>query len=205
MLIEDLVNEKLISPPGFLANNTMYLTLVGSVAYGVSDVESDQDIYGFCIPPKDILFPHLRGIIPGFGEQGERFDQYQEHHIKRPSNGHEYDLSIYNIAKYFHLCMGNNPNMIDSLFTPQRCVLHCTKVGHMVRDNRKLFLHKGSWHTFKGYSYAQLHKARNKSKGVAGIRKLEEKLDIPHDISYNEVLEEIKKRGINDGKIHREI
>jgi hypothetical protein len=31
-------------------------------------------------------------------------------------------------------------------------------VGEHVRENRKLFLHKGSWFKFKGYAYSQLHK-----------------------------------------------
>jgi len=50
------------------------------------------------------------------------------------------------------LAMKNNPNIIDSLFTPQFCVLHTTKVGNMVRDARRSFLHKGAWHRFKGYA-----------------------------------------------------
>ena len=58
--------------------------------------------------------------------------------------------------------MDNNPNMIDSLFTPRTCVLSCSKIGEMVRENRKLFLHKGSWHKFKGYAYSQMNKMRVK-------------------------------------------
>ncbi len=34
--------------------------------------------------------------------------------------------------------------MIDSLFTPWRCVMHPTQVGEVMRENRKLFLHKGA-------------------------------------------------------------
>jgi hypothetical protein len=64
--------------------------------------------------------------------------------------------------------MGCNPNMIDSLFTPRRCILHITKIGETVRENRKLFLSKKSWHTFKGYSYSQIKKA--KSKEATGKR-----------------------------------
>jgi len=36
------------------------------------------------------------------------------------------------------------------------------QIGEMVRENRKLFLHKGAWHKFKGYAYSQLHKMRTK-------------------------------------------
>jgi len=58
--------------------------------------------------------------------------------------------------------MENNPNMIDSLYTSQNCVQHCTTVGNLVRENRKLFLHKGCYHKFKGYAYSQLHKIKTK-------------------------------------------
>jgi uncharacterized protein len=37
-------------------------------------------------------------------------------------------------------------------------VLHSTRVGNLVRENRKLFLHRGAWPKFKGYAYSQLHK-----------------------------------------------
>jgi len=144
----------------------MYETLMGSIAYGVSSDQSDHDIYGFCIPPKEDVFPHLDGEIPGFGEPKKRFEQFQQSHIDDPSaqggKGIEYDLTIYSIVKYMSLCMECNPNMIDSLFTPQECVLHITQVGTMVREARHLFLHKGAWPKFKGYAYAQLHKMRSK-------------------------------------------
>ena len=60
--------------------------------------------------------------------------------------------------KFFRLAIENNPNIIDSLFTPTTCVLHSTRVGNLVRENRRLFLHKGAWPKFKGYAYSQLHK-----------------------------------------------
>ena len=63
--------------------------------------------------------------------------------------GRAYDLTIYGIIKFFNLAMHNNPNIIDSLFTPVNCVLHSTRVGDIVRENRKLFLHKGAWSKFK--------------------------------------------------------
>jgi predicted nucleotidyltransferase len=139
--------------------------MMGSVAYGVSSDTSDMDIYGFCIPPKEELFPHLKGEIEGFGRQKQRFNQWQQHHVEDPEARKEYDFQIYNIAKYFQLCMECNPNMIDSLYTPRFCVLHSTKTGEMVRENRNMFLSKKAWHTFKGYAYQQLKKMDRKPEG----------------------------------------
>lgn len=162
-LIERLHSKGLIKPPPFVVGGTQYLTIMGSQAYAVNNDDSDQDIYGFCIPPKDVIFPHLRGEILGFGTQIQRFEQFQQHHVFEQDRQKEYDFNVYNIVKYFQLTMGCNPNMIDSLFTDQTCVLKETKLAQHVRDNRKSFLHKGAWHTFKGYAYSQMHKMRIKN------------------------------------------
>lgn len=161
-VLKELKKKNLISPPYHVVEGIQYEVMMGSVAYGVSNDTSDIDVYGFSIPPKEIVFPHLNGDIQGFGRQTKRFEQYQQHHIRREDNGKEYDLQIYNIVKFFQLVMENNPNMIDSLFVPQRCVLYCSKIGDMVREQRKMFLHKGSWFKFKGYSFSQMNKMKNK-------------------------------------------
>ena len=163
MLLQRLEKDKLIHPPRWLADNTSYRVIMGSQAYGVSTDSSDQDIYGFAIPPKEMVFPHLAGEIPGFGRQIQRFEVWQEHHVVDHSKQVEHDFAVYSIVKYFQLCMENNPNMIDSLFVPQTCVIHSTQVGLMVRENRRMFLHKGAWHKFKGYAYAQMNKIGTKA------------------------------------------
>jgi predicted nucleotidyltransferase len=174
-LVLHLTEQKLINPPHWLPANTHYLTIMGSIAYGVADTndegESDFDLYGFCIPPKEIVFPHLAGHVWGFGNYKEGmprdyFGQFQQHHVFDPAarggKGREYDLQIYNIVKYFQLCMECNPNMIDSLFTHETMVQHITQVGQVVRENRKKFLHQGVCDKFKGYAYAQVHKLQTK-------------------------------------------
>lgn len=175
-LLQRLHSKGLIKPPPFVLGGTQYLTIMGSMAYAVSHDSSDMDLYGFCIPPKDMIFPHLRGEIQGFGTQIQKFEQFQQHHIFEKDSGKEYDIAIYNIIKYFQLVMENNPNMIDSIFTPSTCVIRSSKISDHIRDNRKLFLHKGAWHKFKGYSYSQMNKMRMKepdvdSKRYASIQK----------------------------------
>lgn len=161
--LKRLENEKLINPPRWLVENCQYITQMGSVAYGVSNASSDWDIYGFVMPTKELLFPHTAGEIMGFGRQVKRFEQYQQHHVHDKSSGREYDLTIYSIVKYFQLCMENNPNMIDSLFTPRRCVMHSTPLAERMIEKRRTFLHKGAMHKLRGYAYAQLSKIENQS------------------------------------------
>ncbi len=159
-IVQALARRGVITPPRFVVSNLQFESLMGSHAYGVATDVSDMDIYGWCIPPKEILFPHLAGVIPGFGDQGQRFEQYQQPHVE--ADGRDYDLTIYNIVKYFKLCADCNPNMIDSLFVPENCVKHATLVGQKVRENRRLFLSKRVWPRFKGYAYEQVKKLSNK-------------------------------------------
>src|SRR4051812_5888233 len=129
--VQRLFERGLIRPPSFLPANTHYETITGSVAYGVSGDTSDMDVVGFGIPPKEVLFPHLAGEIPGFGTPHPRFEQFQAHHVVDDAARKTYDLTIFGVVKFFQLCMENNPNMIDTLYTPDFCVLHTTAVGRM--------------------------------------------------------------------------
>ena len=153
--------EEYLNTPKWMIDNIMFEGITGSVAYGVSTDYSDMDIVGFCIPPKELVFPHLAGEIPGFGNQLKRFDVWQQHHIEYHKK--TYDFAIYSIVKFFQLCMENNPNMIDVLFLPRSCVLHSTQIYEHMRENRKIFLHKGCWFKFRGYAYSQLSKIRSKT------------------------------------------
>lgn len=183
-LTQRLSEQKLISPPSWLPVNVMYETVMGSQAYGVADEDSDFDVVGFCIPPKQLVFPHLSGEIPGFGKQLKRFEQFQEHHVLTDRN--EYDLKIHSIVKFFQLAMLNNPDVIDSLFTSTECVLHATQVGVLVRENRRKFLHKGAWHRFKGYAYSQLAKMKGKNPEPGSKRsELREKFGFDVKFAYH--------------------
>lgn len=166
--VQRLISKGLINDaPTFLSGAVQYEVVMGSVAYGVNSDDSDFDVYGFAIPPKEDAFPHLRGLVPGFDQCQPRFQTYQKHHIQdaqaNGGKGREYDVTIYAMAKYFRLLSDNNPNIIDSLFVPSNCVLHSTPVGDMVRDRRALFLHKGCWPKFKGYAYSQIKKIQTKA------------------------------------------
>lgn len=110
----------------------------------------------------------------------------------------EWDLQIFNIVKYFELCRQNNPNMIDSLFTPENCIVHCTQVGRMVRDKRRLFLSKECWVKFRGYAHSQLHKMEDKeTKHEADkLRAFETRHNIDHSTKFSEVEKEMRKRGL---------
>ncbi len=164
-VIRDLTDRGAITPPTWLSGGIQYETITGSVAYGVASESSDLDIVGWAIPPRDVVFPHLRGEIPGFDGPRRTFEQFQVQRVDlgyrddlRGRGGGHGDLTVFGIVKFFALAMDNNPNVLEILFTPEDCVLHCTKLGAIVREGRGLFLHKGALDRFRGYARSQLHK-----------------------------------------------
>jgi predicted nucleotidyltransferase len=173
--IQKLSHGGLIHPPKWLAPNVIYECIMGSVAYGVSSDTSDFDLYAICIPLKHDVFPHLKGEINGFGRQKQGFEQFQQHHVYDKDalggSGRNYDVTCYNIVKYFTLAMENNPNIVDSLYVKNTCVLYSTLVGQHLRENRSLFLHKGAYHKFKGYAYSQLSKLSTNKNSSSSKRK----------------------------------
>jgi predicted nucleotidyltransferase len=104
----------------------------------------------------------------------------------RAGKGAAYDLTIYSVVKFFRLLTDNNPNIIDALFVPRHCILHSTAIGELVRENRKLFLHKGCWARFKGYAYAQVHKMRTK-KPEGGRQKIVDEFGYDVKFAYHVV------------------
>jgi len=152
----------ILTCPSWMPSCVQYETLMGSHAYNVATKDSDIDIYGFCIPPKEVVFPYLNGEIEGFGTALPRFNQYESHHI--PDKDGSVDIVIYSIVKYFHLVMNNNPNMIDSLFTNMDNVCYATDIAKNIKSRRKEFLHTGSYHKFRGYAHAQIKRMRGMSR-----------------------------------------
>lgn len=178
--VKNLADKGVITLPGY-AKETHYETLCGSVSYGVSTDMSDVDIYSFCIPPKNVVFPYQASDhIYGFGDTPKGFDQFQQHHIKDPDGKQsEYDVTVFNIVKYFELLRNMSPNVVDTLFVADNYVLHMTDIGQMVRTNRGLFLSKHAYHTYKGFARSEMHKVVNR-KYANGKRK-----DIVERLGYD--------------------
>jgi len=93
----------------WVIENTQYLTITGSHSYGTNNDQSDYDLCGFTIPPRNVLFPFHHGFVYGFSKDVPEFGQYSKAHIET-EDGKGLDVQIYSIVKYFKLCMENNPN-----------------------------------------------------------------------------------------------
>jgi hypothetical protein len=79
----------------------------------------------------------------------------------------------------------------------------------MVREKRRMFLHKGSWHKFKGYSYSQMHKMQTKERTESKRKELIEKYGFDVKFGYHVVrllneVEQILTEGDLDLERNRE-
>lgn len=194
--VKRLTDVGIIKPPSYVDGGLIYEVIIGSNAYGVSSDNSDLDIVGICIPDKDIIFPHLRGEIEGFGTQVKRFHQFQKHGVVKDNT--IYDISVYNIVKYFRLAMNCNPNIIDSLFVNDKHITYITPIGKHLTDNRKIFLSKEIYHRFKGYIKSQYNKLKNiNNKDIVDqVLKFENNYGIPNNTKFSDVEKEMNSRGL---------
>ena len=162
-LLYEMIARNLLSIPGYLRGGIHYLTRGGSYAYGVESDTSDVDLYGYAILPKKMYIPYFfQKRVFGF-DRVEKFEQFSKGHIPHPfERGVEVDVTIYNIAKFFRLATDCNPTIIDILFAPQDCIEIMSTIGEYVRSERRIFLTKKCYYTFKGYAFSQLNKAKFK-------------------------------------------
>lgn len=129
----------------WLSHRTIFLTKHGSQAYGTSRPDSDLDLKGVAIPPKQYFLGWLH-----------RFEQAE-------SKG-DPDVVVYDIRKFFGLAVDCNPNIIEVLHTSPSDHLHVSKQGEVLLAHKDLFLSQKAKHTFSGYAVAQLKRIKTHRK-----------------------------------------
>lgn len=139
-----------VSPYPWMDERTQFMTKHGSHAYGMATPQSDVDIRGFYIPPKNYFF--------GFGSKMEQWQQI--------SKEHNTDIVLFDIRKFFKLASACNPNAMEILFTDPSSHIKLTKTGEEVLKHRDMFISKKAKHTFSGYAISQLRRLHNEFKGT---------------------------------------
>lgn len=136
------MNLKMLKEKGYI----IFESIVGSTAYHLHLPESDIDMRGVFMIPKE---EHLSLFDP----------------VKEVGDDKQ-DLKYYELKKFFTLAADCNPNIIEFLFCPQDCIRICTPAMQKIIDNRNLFISKKAYYTFTGYAYAQIKKAKGQNKLV---------------------------------------
>jgi predicted nucleotidyltransferase len=124
----------------YIEKHTIFECIVGSQAYGTYTSESDVDKAGVMIPGKDYFF----GL--------KHFNQFQDY----PGE----DKTIYNFKKVIGQIIENNPNYLDLLFIPDRCILKMTPYWERAIANANFFVSRNCKYTFSGYAISQLNRIK---------------------------------------------
>jgi len=124
----------------WLFDRTIFACVHGSYCYRINTPESDVDVKGVCIPPKETIL--------GFANNFEQAEQ------------NEPDMVIYGFQKFMNLAAKCNPNIIEVIFVDPEFHLICTPIGKKLLENRHLFLSKRARWTFSGYAISQLKRMK---------------------------------------------
>ena len=115
----------------------------GSRAYGTHTPESDTDLKGVFVQPRDGFF----GL--------ERVEQ-----INNDTN----DIAFYELGRFAELLAKNNPNLLEMLFTPEDCLVFRHPL--MERFTPGMVLSRLCCEAFAGYAMTQIRKARGLNKKI---------------------------------------
>lgn len=130
--------------------NLIMKALVGSHLYGTETKDSDKDYVGIFIPDEDYVLGTKRV------EQVEiRTNPTDSGRRNTPL---DVDTVIYSLPKFIHLAAGNNPNILELLFVPEKNLVFTSKYYEELRNAAHLFVSKKAKHTFCGYAYSQKQK-----------------------------------------------
>lgn len=128
----------------WLPERTLYLTRHGSHAYGTNVADSDMDIRGVCIAPKEYYL--------GYSKVFENYTQ------------DEPDLVVFELRKFLHLASEANPNVLELLFTDPSDHLGMHPMVRPIFENRDLFLSQRVRHTYSGFAVAQIKKIQKHAR-----------------------------------------
>jgi uncharacterized protein len=117
--------------------------ITGSKAYGLDTPNSDTDIRGVFVLPKEMYY----GL------------EYTAQ-VNNDTN----DIVYYELRRFMELLSKNNPNILEMLSTPEACVLLKHPIMDMIKQ--EMFLSKLCEQTFANYAYTQIKKAYGLEKKI---------------------------------------
>ncbi len=135
---QSLLNEHL--------DRVIFRAVWGSFAYGTNTPESDQDTIGVFILEKEYYL--------ALKETPSQLSDATN------------DNRFYSLRNYCELAANANPNILDSLFLPQDCVLHSSSYWNMLQQHRNIFISRQASKTYCEYALSQIKKARGCNKRV---------------------------------------
>ncbi len=129
----------------WIKNNGLLIfeAITGSKAYGLDTANSDTDIKGVFVLPKDMFY----GL------------EYTPQ-VNNETN----DIVYYELKRFMELLSKSNPNILEMLCSPERCVLQKQPVMEMLQP--EMFVSKMCEQSFANYAFTQIKKAYGLEKKI---------------------------------------
>lgn len=127
----------------------IFEAISGSHAYGTNVPGSDTDIRGVFIQPTDEMLG-LTNYIPQVSDEKN-------------------DITFYEIGRFLELAAKGNPNIMELLNMPDEQIVHKCYLWDEIFTPEvcQKFITTKLKHTFTGFAYAQIKKARGMNKKIA--------------------------------------
>ncbi|APZ48057.1 nucleotidyltransferase [Polaribacter reichenbachii] len=125
------------------SGSIIFECISGSKAYGLATLNSDTDIRGVFILPKETFYS-----LDYVGQ----------------INDEKNDVAFYELRKFIELCAKNNPNILEMLNVPDECILYKHPLFDEIK--KEIFLSKLCKNTFANYAFTQIKKARGFNKKI---------------------------------------
>jgi len=140
--------------------HTILLSIAGSRAHGMHTSDSDVDVMGVIIAPKDFYIGQkVFEQINASSDISVYFDSLNQEEKDVCSNT-KLEGTIYDIKKFIRLASVCNPNLLEGLFCRDEEFRIITEAGRILLDNRDLFLSLKAKATYSGYAHSQLKRIK---------------------------------------------
>lgn len=145
----------------WIKNNGLLVfeAITGSKAYGLDTAQSDTDIRGVFVLPKDM---------------------YYSLEYTAQVNNDTNDIVYYELKKFMELLAKNNPNILEMLSVPEQFILQRHSIMNSLKEN--IFLSKLCEKTFANYAFTQIKKAYGLEKKI--VNPVEEERKSVLDFCY---------------------
>jgi hypothetical protein len=137
----------------WILDNLLFLHISGSRLYGINREDSDYDIRGVTLAPKD------------YWVGGRGFEQLE---LKIPE--HNLDIVVYDFRKWLKLTVHGNPNVLETLYVREgspSTIFRNYRWTHLAKKTKKL-MNIQVYDGYRGYSHAQIKKMVTKQSNKTG-------------------------------------
>lgn len=133
---------------------TVYRFRNGSHMYGLATPKSDVDYMEVFLPtPEDVLGLKAVDIVDASTKSSG---------AGRRNTADDVDDARYTLQSYLQLLLANNPNILETLFTPTDVMVVCDPVMTPLLEHPEKIVCKRAYKSFGGYAKSQEHKLTEK-------------------------------------------